>query len=190
MSTTFLITVVVILWLIGAFNSVRKQIAKAQAAGSPGALQAAVADAAAQSEAAARTAAAQRAARVLRLRMQASMAGGPGAVQATAPGPAVQSAPMPGYVAPPADQPMTTLIDMAAPSMPTFDAPGFDAGLASLTAGLQDASSSGMRSTAASAGRQIFVNEGANAGAAAIVALAIIGAPTGLRAGNQIASDW
>jgi hypothetical protein len=187
--STFLITVFVILWVISGINSVRKALAKAQAAGGPGAIQAAVADAAAQSEAAARTAAAQRAARVLRLRMQAAVAGGPGVVHAVAPGPAIQRAPMPVYVTPPADQPMTTLIDMAAPSMPTFDAPGFDAGLPSLGASLQDASSSGMIGAAAAAGRRIFVTEGATAGAAAIVALAIIGPPTGLRAGNQIASD-
>jgi hypothetical protein len=184
----FLIAIFVILWVVSAINSVRKAIAKAQAAGGPAAIQAAVASAAAQSESAARTAAAQRAARVLRLRMQANAAGS-GVLQAPAPSPVMQSTPMPAYVAPPADQPMTSLIDMAAPSMPTFDAPGFDAGLPALGISLQDASSS-TSSGAAFAGRQIFLNEGARAGAAAIVAAAIIGPPTGLRAGNQIASDW
>ena len=108
------------------------------------------------------------------------------AASCTAP---AKSAQLPQYVTPPADQPMTSLIDMAAPSMPTFDAPGFDAGLPALGISLQDASSS-TSSGAAFAGRQIFLNEGARAGAAAIVAAAIIGPPTGLRAGNQIASYW
>ncbi len=188
--STFLIIAFVVIWVVSAINSVRKAVAKAQAAGGPGAIQTAVADAAAQSEAAARTAAAQRAARVLRLRMQAAAAGGPGAspvVSASAP---AKSTPMPVYVTPPADQPMTSLIDMAAPSMPAFDVSTLDAGFASLTSGLPGSSSAVMSASAASAGRQIFVNEGATAGAAAIVAATIIGPPTGLRAGNQIASDW
>jgi hypothetical protein len=189
--STFLITVFVILWVISGINSVRKAVAKAQAAaGGPGAIQSAIADAAAQSESAARTAAAQRAGRVLRLRMQAAVAGGPAVFQAVSASPATSSTPMPAYKAPPADQPMSSLIDMAAPSMPTFDASTLDAGFASLTTGLQDTATAGTIESPALAGRQIFVNEGARAGAAAIVASAIIGPPTGLRAGNQIASDW
>jgi hypothetical protein len=73
--------------------------------------------------------------------------------------------------------------------MPTFDAPGLDAGSAVYSFGALGGAAA-PADAAAFAGRQIFVNEGANAGAAAIVALAIIGPPTGLRAGNQIASDW
>jgi hypothetical protein len=35
-----------------------------------------------------------------------------------------------------------------------------------------------------------LLNEGANAGAAAIIAAAVIGPPVGLRSGNLSASDW
>jgi hypothetical protein len=179
MSTGFIITVFVILWIVGAINSVRKAVAKAQAAsGGPDAVRAAIANNAALSENAARTAAAQRAARALRARMQGSV------VQSVAL--PVQRAQQQPYLAPPADQAMTSLTSMEAPSMPTFDAPG----LAVFSTGAQSASSAPGPGSAALAGRQFFLTEGANAGAATIIAAAIIGPPVGLRLGPQIASDW
>ena len=179
----FLIAVFVILWVVSAINSVRKAVAKAQeAAGGADSIRAAVANAAAQSEIAARNDAAQRAARVLRSRMQAAVA--------ATPAPAVQTAPPPAYVAPPADQAMTSLINMEAPSMPTFDAPGLDAGSGAYSFGLPG-TSDGSSAAAAFAGRGFLLTEGANAaGAAAIVASAIIGPPVGLRSGPLSASDW
>jgi hypothetical protein len=178
----FLIAVFVILWVVSAINSVRKAVAKAQAAGGPDAVRAAAANAAAQSEIAARNDATQRAARVLRLRMQQAAAPVPPAVS-------VQKPQMPAYIAPPADQAMTSLIAMEAPSMPTFDAPGLDAGSGAYAFGMAGATSS-QSSANAFAGRAFLAAEGANAGAAAIVASAVIGPPVGLRSGPLSASDW
>jgi hypothetical protein len=179
----FLIAIFVILWVVSAINSVRKAVSKAQAAaGGPDAVRAAAANAAAQNEIAARNDAAQRAARVLRSRMQAAVTAAPSASS--------QKPQMPAYVAPPADQAMTTLINMEAPSMPTFDAPGLDAGSAAYSFGLIGASDN-QSAASVFAGRGFLLTEGANAaGAAAIVASAVIGPPVGLRSGPLSASDW
>ena len=178
----FLIAVFVILWVVSAINSVRKAAAKAQAAaGGPDAVRATIADAAAQSEMSARTVAAQRAARVLRMRMQGGAA--------VLPSPPVQRPQPPPYLAPPADQAMTSLTPMEAPRMPTFDAPGLDAGSAVYSFGALG-TAGGPAGTAKSAGRQFLLTEGANAGAASIIAAAVIGPPVGLRPGNLSASDW
>jgi hypothetical protein len=85
---------------------------------------------------------------------------------------------------------MTTLINMEAPSMPTFDAPGLDAGSAAYSFGLIGASDN-QSAASVFAGRGFLLTEGANAaGAAAIVASAVIGPPVGLRSGPLSASDW
>jgi hypothetical protein len=178
----FLIAVVVIFWVLSAINSVRKAVAKAQAAGGPDAIRAQIADAAAQTESLARTAAGQRAARVLRTRMQAAVTS-----SASSPFPRPQAKP---YVAPPADQAMTSLTAMEAPTMPAFDSPGLDTGFALYSASAPGVSGAGAAGTAAFGGRQFFLNEGASVAAAAIVAAAIIGPPVGLRSGLQSASDW
>jgi hypothetical protein len=180
----FLIAVFVILWVVSAINSVRKAVAKAQtAAGGPDAVRAANANAAAQAEIAARNDATQRAARVLRSRMQQ-------AAVATTPTVSVQKSQMPAYVAPPADQAMTSLIAMEAPSMPTFDAPGLDTGSAAYSFGMSGSTRDNRSAANAFAGRAFLAAEGANAGAAAIVASAVIGPPVGLRSGPLSASDW
>lgn len=178
----FLIAVFVILWVVSAINSVRKAVAKAQAAaGGPDAVRAQIEAAAAQSDSLARTAAAQRAARALRMRMQSAAT--------PAPAPSLQKPAAIPYTAPPADQAMTSLTPMQAPTMPAFDTPGLDAGFTVYSPSALG-SSGGGASGAAFAGRQFLVTEGASVAAAAIIAAAIIGPPVGLRAGNQSASDW
>gem|GEM_PF-4337911 len=179
----FLIAVFVILWVVSAINSVRKAVAKAQAAaGGPDAVRAQIEAAAAQSDSLARTAAAQRAARALRMRIQTAAAPSSPAVIAQKP------AAIP-YLAPPADQAMTSLTPMQAPTMPAFDSPGLDASFAVYSPGAPG-SSAGGATGAALAGRQFLVTEGASVAASAIIAAAIIGPPVGLRSGNQSASDW
>lgn len=177
----FLIGVFVLLWVVSAINSVRKAVAKAQAAGGPDAVRAQIEAAAAQSDSLARTAAAQRAARALRMRMQAAATPAPAA--------AVQKPAALPYSAPPADQAMTSLTPMQAPTMPAFDSPGLDASFAVYSPGSPTSSAGGAAGTAF-AGRQFLVTEGASVAAAAIIAAAIIGPPVGLRSGNQSASDW
>jgi hypothetical protein len=199
----FFIAVVVILWVVSAINSVRKAMAKAQAAaGGPDAIRAA-SDAAAQNEAASRTAATQRVLQALRARSETQQTGAtryvsPGQRAATAgysSPPLRTTTAMASYssplqaTAPPADQAMSSLIPMEAPRMPTFDAPGLDIGSGLNAFGAPDPGG-GASIPAALAGRNFLLTEGATAGAAAIVAAAIIGPPIGLRITPQIASDW
>jgi hypothetical protein len=211
-----LITVFVVLWVISAINSVSKAVKKAQAAaGGPDAIRAAVADAAAQSEATARTAAARRAAAALRVRMQAAATGSAPASTTSYSSPlqgtaiqdsSIQSTSATRYsspfqrataaaaalastaTAPAADQAMSALTSMVAPSMPAFDAPGFDAGFSSNALRLPGAYAS--TGDAVRAGREFLLPEGANIGASAIIAATVIGPPLGLRSGGHSASDW
>ena len=76
---------------------------------------------------------------------------------------------------------------MEAPSMPTFDVVGLDIG-----SGLNvlDATQPGATDDAVLAARNMLLTDPTTAGAAAIVAAAIIGPPVGLRVAQQIASDW
>ena len=69
-------------------------------------------------------------------------------------------------------------------------APGLDAGSAAYSFGLIG-SSDNQSAGSVFAGRGFLLTEGANAaGAAAIVASAVIGPPVGLRSGPLSASDW
>jgi len=185
----FLIAVFVILWVVSAINAVRKAVAKAQAeAGGPDAVRAAIANAAAQSDSLARAAAGQRAVRVLRSRV--SMTASSSSPLQTTYSSEFQKATAQPYLTPPADQAMSSLTSMEAPSMPTFDAVGPDPGLAAFSTGAQGVSSGAATGSAVLGGRGFLLPEGATAGAAAIVAAAIIGPPVGLRRGPQLASDW
>jgi hypothetical protein len=177
MSDVFIIVVIAI-WIFGAVSSIRKAIARSQAqaqAVGQVPVQAPQYQGGVRPTPAQRVQALQSAVRVIRAVSTQSAAQTASQMAAR---------PAARYVVPAADQPMSMLTNMVAPSMPAFDTITLDAGSSSSLA------NDSVSSTPLNVAQIMGLTNGQNFATLSIVAAAVIGPPVGLRPGASLAADW